>query len=205
MHFIYLLGVFFLHLLVPGPSTIQIVRGSVSGGKRHGARVALGLVGSDLLYATIAMIGVGNAIRSLGLTRGVAVAGGLIIALLGVRMAYHSRPVSGYHGWGEQAEQAVVRPFFTGLSTGLANPQAIVFFVSLAMAVASYWRSMAAVPLALLAIGVVSLATRLSVATIFSLPAIRAGYLRHRHELELVFAACLALFGAGMLVDNLLR
>lgn len=113
--------------VTPGPSLAVVVRGTVRGGRSRGVATALGHGLGVGLYALGAVAGFSAVVVSVpGLSRGLAVAGAVFLAYLGVRSLQaagqgggHADPGGDGGGFGE------------GFLTAFLNPKIAVFFLAL--------------------------------------------------------------------------
>jgi threonine/homoserine/homoserine lactone efflux protein len=112
--------------LLPGPAVMLVCSHALRGGFRSGARGALGVIAGNLVYFTLAGLGLGALlVASSALFEAVKLAGAAYLAWLGVRMLVtREQP----HAERTHAGQ---RSFAQGFLTQLGNPKALVFFTAL--------------------------------------------------------------------------
>lgn len=120
-----LFGVWAIAVISPGPDLVVVLDRALVG-RRHGVATALGVVSGISVWLVAAFAGLATLVRAYpGLMTGLQVAGGLLLATLGVL---------GLRGW--RRSRAAARPagplprgdVALGLATNLANPKAMVFF-----------------------------------------------------------------------------
>ncbi len=130
-------GAAFVVAMVPGPSTVMIVRQSVGSGRRAGLVTMLGNEAGVLLWGLAAAFGLSALlVASRVAYDGLRIAGAVVLVWFGARALWAARRARGVAGDpGEDAPEVVVpgsrwRMFRLGLVTNLANPKAGVFAVS---------------------------------------------------------------------------
>lgn len=129
-------GAAVLIAMVPGPSTVVIMRQSMRSGRRAGLATVLGNEAGVLAWGVAAAVGVSALLAASRLAyEGLRVAGAVVLVWFGVRALWHAR--RGVAAVGEYAEPGVSGPgvsgwrcFRLGLVTNFANPKAGVFAVS---------------------------------------------------------------------------
>ncbi|GGQ14597.1 threonine/homoserine/homoserine lactone efflux protein [Actinomadura coerulea] len=134
-------GAAVLIALVPGPSTVVIMRQSMRSGRRAGLAAVLGNETGVLLWGVAAAVGLSALLAASRLAyEGLRVAGAVVLVWFGVRALWRARrggpgsagagegldvegdgPGAGGTGW---------RSYRLGLVTNFANPKAGVFAVS---------------------------------------------------------------------------
>lgn len=130
------LGATVLIAMAPGPSTVVILRQSVSAGRRAGAAAVLGNETGVLLWGLAAAFGLSALLVASQLAYdAIRVIGGGVLVYMGMRALWQVR--RGRRGAGEPpltAEAAdggpLWRSYRVGLLTNFANPKAGVFAVS---------------------------------------------------------------------------
>jgi threonine/homoserine/homoserine lactone efflux protein len=130
------IGATALIAMAPGPSTVVILRRSVSAGRRAGAATVLGNETGVLLWGLAAAFGLSALLAASQLAYdAIRVAGGGVLVYMGVRALWQVR--RGHRGEGPQPVPAgpgeagpLWRSYRVGLLTNFANPKAGVFAVS---------------------------------------------------------------------------
>ncbi|WP_030177366.1 LysE family translocator [Spirillospora albida] len=127
-------GAAVLIALVPGPSTVVIVRESVRSGRRAGLAAVLGNEVGVLLWGVAAAVGLSALLAASQVAYDVLrVVGAGVLVWFGVRALWEARRGGGGGDEGPGAGGGAVsgwRCFRVGLVTNAANPKAGVFAVS---------------------------------------------------------------------------
>ncbi|MGP3974580.1 LysE family translocator [Streptomyces sp. 8N114] len=125
-------GAAFLIAMVPGPSTVVILRRAVVNGRRTGMAAVLGNECGVLLWGLAAACGLSVLLLASQVAYDVIrITGAAVLVWMGARALWQARRVAGPVG--ESAETAPVsyrRAFWQGLVTNFANPKAGLFAVS---------------------------------------------------------------------------
>ncbi|MBO8191494.1 LysE family translocator [Streptomyces oryzae] len=125
-------GAAFLIAMVPGPSTVVILRRAVVDGRRTGMAAVLGNECGVLLWGLAAAFGLSVLLLASQFAYDVIrITGAAVLVWMGARALWRARRVAGQAG--EPAQTAPVsnrRAFWQGLVTNAANPKAGVFAVS---------------------------------------------------------------------------
>jgi threonine efflux protein len=118
-------------LLSPGPDFFFVSQTAVSRSRRQALFGVLGITLGITLWSALALLGLQLVLHRLAwLQQLVAVAGGLYLAWMGVRMlrgAFVSAPAAHGRAMAPRGELATMR---AGLLTNLANPKVVVYFGS---------------------------------------------------------------------------
>jgi threonine/homoserine/homoserine lactone efflux protein len=126
-------GAAFLVAMVPGPSTVMIVRHAVTGGRRAGAVTMLGNESGVLLWGLAAAFGLSALLVASRLAYdGLRITGAVVLVWFGARALWSARRAVPLAAAGDEAAPVpgTRRMFRAGLVTNLANPKAGVFAVS---------------------------------------------------------------------------
>jgi threonine/homoserine/homoserine lactone efflux protein len=116
--------------LVPGPSMLFVLSQSIWRGTRSGWAALAGLQLGYVLWWLLAGLGLGTLAAAFPLAfQGLAVAGSLYLAWLGVQALQHARrtPEEG----GAPARQPTQHPFRDGIVVAMSNPKSLVYIVAL--------------------------------------------------------------------------
>jgi threonine/homoserine/homoserine lactone efflux protein len=135
-------GAAVLIAMVPGPSTVVIMRESMRSGRRAGLATVLGNEAGVLAWGVAAAVGLSALLAASRLAyEGLRVAGAVVLVWFGVRALWQARRGGAAAGGAEVVEVAEGdagrgrgvsgwRCFRLGLVTNFANPKAGVFAVS---------------------------------------------------------------------------
>lgn len=187
----------FLALLVPGVDFFLIARTALASGWRRASGVCVGIAAANGLIIAAAFTGLALVTQPAVLLA-LKVAGGLFLTYVGVaflrargHLALEGQPDAAASGW--------LRNVGLGLASGLLNPKNIVFYVSLAAALAG------APPWALVGYGVWMVTVvglwDVFVARVLGSPRALERFARVLPLLTRVAGGFLVLFGGVMLVE----
>jgi threonine efflux protein len=194
-----------IHLIAlasPGPDFFFVSQTAVSRTRRQALYGVVGITLGVVVWSALALLGLQILLHKLAwLSRLIAVAGGLYLAWMGVKMlrgAWKAPAGGGAHAAVvERSDFATLR---TGLLTNLANPKAVVYFGSVFSAfvgdgvgAAARWGLW----------GMIIAETFLwfaLVAAFFALPAMRRGYLRLARWIDGFAGAVFVLFGLHLIL-----
>lgn len=185
-----------LALISPGPDFVFVSQTSVS---RSRAQAMCGVAGISLgiaVWAALALLGLHLVLaRMAWLQRLLMLVGGLYLIWLGLQLL-----LSGWRGVQAPAatvavEHGLLRSLRTGLLTNLANPKAMVYFASVFSAFVGEGATRATRWELWLLVVAESLAWFSVVAALFSLPAVRRGYLRAARWIDGGAGLAFMLFG----------
>ncbi|RNG18199.1 LysE family translocator [Streptomyces botrytidirepellens] len=130
--FVAFVGAAFLIAMVPGPSTVVILRRAVVNGRRTGMAAVLGNECGVLLWGLAAAFGLSALLLASQVAYDVIrVAGAAVLVWMGARALWQARR-AGRPDEGPAVTAAVPlrRAYWQGLVTNVANPKAGVFAVS---------------------------------------------------------------------------
>lgn len=204
--FISVACLFTLNVLTPGASFVLTLRNALAHGRRAGYGVALGLAFADILLAVFAVAGLaavlktnGSAILVLGYIGGVWIAAtGLKLFQRARRTDFEIVACDGLHELGLWAGMRL------GVSAGLSNPQAIIFFASVFVAGIVGEPSVAQAVGIILTVAVSSIVVRCGIVRLVMLPVVREAYLSRRRKIETISGVALFSFGMKLAVKSLL-
>jgi len=124
-------GLFALTFLVPGANLLVVVQSSLSGGRAAGIAAGIGVAAGDGIYAGLGLFGMSALITEGGtLFHGIKILGGLYLIWFGIRL-FGSRTPLALSGKSMSTAGTLFGYFTRGLVTDLANPQTVLFFVSI--------------------------------------------------------------------------
>ena len=188
--------------LVPGPSSVTVMRASLSGGVRPGLATAIGVASSNAIYAAAAAFGLVALIEASGAAFIVIkVVGGLYLLHLGLRMAM-SRGQSALPA--DQIEETPFhRALLRGMLTDLSNPKTIMAFMGI-FAIAFPAHPTLTISVASVAIiGGISLTWHSLLAYLFARPRLRQAYHRAGRWIDRVAGGIISAFGAALAASSL--
>src|SRR5690242_3996481 len=189
-------------LLSPGPDFFFVSQTAVSRSRKQALFGVLGITLGITLWSALALLGLQLVLHRLAwLQRLVAMAGGLYLAWMGLRMlrgAFSHAPVPpGQPAAPPGGERAALR---AGLLTNLANPKAMVYFGSVFSAFLGDQVG-ASMRWALWALIVTETFVWFAlVAAFFALPGMRRGYLRLARWIDGLAGAVFIAFGLHLIL-----
>jgi threonine efflux protein len=203
--FITIAIVHLIALFSPGPDFFFVSQTAVSRSRRQALYGVMGITLGVVVWSTLALLGLQLLLqRLLWLERLIAVAGGLYLAWMGVKML---RSAWRTPAAGETAPQAVLQQgdmatLRAGLFTNLANPKAVIYFGSVFSAfigdnvtAGARWGLWTLVM-------VETFVWFALVAAVFALPSMRRGYLRLSRWIDGVAGAVFVLFGLHLIFSR---
>lgn len=189
-------------LASPGPDFFFVSQTAVSRSRRQAMFGVAGIALGALVWAALALLGLQIVLHQMAwLSRLIAVAGGLYLAWMGVKMLRGAwKTPAGGAAQVVTVERSDFAALRAGLLTNLANPKALVYFGSVFSAfvgdgvgAAARWGLW----------GLIIAETFLwfsLVAAFFALPAMRRGYLRLTRWIDGVAGAVFVLFGLHLIL-----
>lgn len=189
-------------LLSPGPDFFFVSQTAVSRSRRQALFGVLGITLGITWWSALALLGLQLVLHRLAwLQQVIAIAGGLYLAWMGLRMlrgAFTQASVT--HGGAAAMPGGELATLRAGLLTNLANPKVVVYFGSVFSAflgegvdVATRWGLWALI-----------VAETFSwfalVAAFFALPAMRRGYLRLARWIDGLAGAVFVAFGLHLIL-----
>lgn len=193
---------FFAAVLVPGPSSVSVMRTSLSNGARAGVATAIGVAGSNSFYAACAAFGLVALLEASGAAFTVVkVAGGLYLLHLGLRMLMNRKRVTLQAG--DIQEMPFARALLRGMLIDLSNPKTIMAFLGI-FAIA--FPAHPSISLSLLSVGIIgaiSLSWHCLLAHLFARPTLRQAYSRAGHWIDRGAGALIGSFGIALAASSL--
>lgn len=187
--------------VTPGPNFVLIAQTAAAGSRRAAVAIASGVVAAGALLASVAVFGLGTVLAEnawLGTT--LRLLCGLYLAWLGIQLWRRAdRPAAGTRAVDDGGWWVAFR---RGVFSNVTNPKAAAFFGSVLTATLSPDEP-AAIRLA--AIGVIvagSAVWHLSVALLFSSPAVQRRYDRAKPLLNRLIGALLVALGAFLSIPT---
>lgn len=204
--FISVACLFAFNVLTPGASFVLTVRNALAHGRRAGYGVALGLATADILLAVLAVAGLAAVLKTNGSALLVlGYVGGVWIAATGLKMFQRAHrtdfEIVACEDLPELAQWSGVR---LGMSAGLSNPQAIIFFASVFVADMVGEPSLAQAVGIVLTVAASSIVVRCGIVRLVTLPVVREAYLAKRRKIETISGVALFSFGMKLAVKALL-
>lgn len=193
---------FLAAVLVPGPSSVSVMRTSLSNGSRAGIATAIGVVCGNIFYAACAAFGLVALLQASGAAFAVVkIAGGLYLLHLGIRMAMNRKRPNLQAG--EAQKVPVIRAFLRGLLIDVSNPKTIMAFLGIFAIAFPAQPSMALSLLSVAVIGAISLSWHCFLAHLFARPALRQAYGRAGRWIDRVAGAVISSFGLALAASSL--
>ena len=195
--FLTIAAIHLIALASPGPDFFFVSQTAVSRTRRQALFGVIGITLGVVVWSALALLGLQLLLHKLAwLSRLIAVAGGVYLAWMGVKMLRGAwNAPSGGDTHATVVERSDLATLRTGLLTNLANPKAVVYFGSVFSAFVGDGVSAAA------RWGLWGMIIALTflwfsmVAAFFALPAMRRGYLRLSRWIDGLAGAVFVLFG----------
>ncbi|MGN2254505.1 threonine export protein RhtC [Frateuria sp. GZRe12] len=189
-------------LLSPGPDFFFVSQTAVSRSRKQALFGVLGITLGITLWSALALLGLQLLLHRLAwLQQAIAIAGGLYLAWMGLRMlrgAFTHASVT--HGGAIATPGSELATLRAGLLTNLANPKVVVYFGSVFSAflgegvdAATRWGLWALIVAE-------TFAWFTLVAAFFALPAMRRGYLRLARWIDGFAGAVFVAFGLHLIL-----
>jgi threonine efflux protein len=186
-------------LLSPGPNFIVLSAATVVESRRHAVVTAIGITSASILYATLAVTGIGAlAVHSPGTQFVLRLAGGAYLLYKGLMMARRTRPIA-FRAHLDERRQSLPRAYCNGLLTNLTNPQALVFFSSIFATLLSPDLQPWAKPAGVALVAAASISANLATVMLFSYPGVQQRYLRAKTWIDRGTGVLLGGFGIRLL------
>jgi threonine efflux protein len=195
-------GVMLLGCASPGPDFLAITSRALVK-RQTGVFVALGIVTSHLVWATLAVFGLGLILAKIAwLYDIIRIVGALYLLYLGVKiLAGLGKPAA----MGDAANQPIYSRIFayrSGLLVGLTNPKGAAFFGSLFVTVlpahAPTWVHAATLGI----VAVVSTSWSCGIAILFSTNRVQSGYRRLHKPIQALMGSILIGLSAKLMLDR---
>lgn len=204
------LTIAFVHLIAlisPGPDFFFVSQTAVSRSRRQALFGVAGIALGAMVWSALALLGLQLLLHRLAwLGRLMAVAGGLYLAWMGVKMLRGAwRAPAGGPSMTPQVERSDFATLRAGLLTNLANPKAVVYFGSVFFALIGDGASAATRWGLWTLVAAETFLWFTVVAAFFALPAMRRGYLRLSRWIDGVAGAVFVLFGLHLIINRQAR
>jgi RhtB (resistance to homoserine/threonine) family protein len=193
---------FLAAVLVPGPSSLTVMRTSLSSGARSGIATAIGVATGNSLYAAAAAFGLVAIIEASGTAFAILkIVGGLYLLHLGLRMLISRKRVA------VQADSVVEMPIHRALLRGvlidLSNPKTVMAFLGIFAIAFPAHPSLSLSVLSVAIIGGISLTWHCLLGYLFARPSLRHAYHRAGHWIDRIAGAVIGSFGAAIAASSL--
>jgi threonine efflux protein len=190
-------------LVSPGPDFFFVSQTAVSRSRRQALFGVIGITLGVVVWSALALLGLQLLLHRLAwLGRLMAVAGGLYLAWMGVKMLRGAwrMPAGGAAVPAAQVQQSDLATLRAGLLTNLANPKAVVYFGSVFSAFLGDGISAAARWGIWTLVVVETFLWFSTVAAFFALPSMRRVYLRLSRWIDGFAGAVFVLFGLHLVL-----
>lgn len=187
----------FAALVVPGPSSITVMRASLTAGARCGMATAAGVALGNSLYATAAAFGLAMVIREAApLLMAIKLLGGTYLIYLGLRLILSKKHAE--LPTGNQDTMRFGRAFRRGVLTDLSNPKTMMAFLGI-FAIAFPANPTHELSLTVVAvIACLSLSWHCLLAYLFARPALRRAYQNLSRWIDRLAGGIISAFGAAI-------
>lgn len=199
--FLALASVFLLGVISPGPDFVAVTSHALVS-RRAGLQVALGIAAAIMIWAALAMFGLGLVLaRIVWAHLAVRIAGAMYLVYLGgkillsVRRAQPPLIVDGAEARGRDAWRS-------GFVVGITNPKTAAFFASLFVSVLPMQAPIWVQAVSLAIIGSTAMAWFGLVALMFSTGRVRTAYANIRRPIDALLGAALIALGARIAVSQ---
>jgi threonine efflux protein len=194
------LSLFAVNVLTPGASFVLTISNAMAHGRRFGCGLALGLASADTLFALATVLGLATLMPSNSLLlKVITLCGGLWFVHGGLRLILRGT----VHRLPREADQSpgslpVSFAYRLGLTAGLFNPQALIFFSTIFVTVVSVGAD--SVPLTGVVVGVaaISAVLRCGIVYVFTQRLVQAVFTKHRRKVEACSGTAMTVFGAKL-------
>ncbi len=187
-------------LLIPGFNFILIGQLAAGGSRQQAMAAVAGMVSATLIWATLALAGVGVIFSAHPLIRQVVqVSGGLYL----LQLAYKLWRSGAAPAVAEQASMSKALAFRTGFITSALNPKIALFYGSVFATALPAQPSVSMVSAALLLVLANSLLWHSSLAWLLSMPRVQQLYLLRYQRLTKFSAVLVGIYGVKLLLSVL--
>ena len=198
-----LAGIWFLVVTIPGPNFLVVTRFSMSGSRKSGLVIALGVSTGAGVWATASLIGLSVLFnRATWLYDTIRFMGGLYLLWIGLKTIWSAFSSSSTSFGVGHLTQSTFSAFRRGLLTSFSNPKTAAFFGSLFLATfppqAPTWAYFTTVGM----IVCISLFWYGSVACFFSFPQVQHLYRRTKPTLDLITGSLLSFLGLRLALSK---
>jgi threonine efflux protein len=202
-------AVFAVHvaaMITPGPNVLVVTRTAATTARRLALLTALGVTAGAVIWSVGAAVGLQAIFENVPIApRLVQLAGGAYIVWIGIRLWLSTFRSNADSRVKEAAPNTATSAFRLGLLTNLSNPKSLVFYGSV------FATLLGPNPSTTLRIAAVSLLIadafvwHMGLATVFSTPPVRSGYLLIQTAVDRIAGAILLVIGSSLIATDLLR
>lgn len=194
------LSLFAVNVLTPGASFVLTVSNAMAHGRRFGRGIALGLATADTLFALATVLGLATIMSSHSLLlKVITLCGGLWFMHGGLRLVLrgtaHRLPQEA--GRSEES-RSVPFAYRLGLTAGLFNPQALIFFSTIFVTVVSVGADSSQLVGLVAGVAAISAVVRCGIVFIFTQRLVQSVFTKHRRKVEACSGTAMAVFGAKL-------
>ncbi|ESX61604.1 LysE family transporter [Mesorhizobium sp. M1060] len=197
--FLTLASVFLLGAMSPGPDFVAVTSHALIS-RRAGFHVALGIAAAIMVWAALAMFGLGLVLTQIAWAHlAVRIAGAVYLGYLGSKIllsAWQAQPPLAVSG----AETTA--PWRSGFVVGITNPKTAAFFASLFISVLPMQAPIWVQAVSLAIIGLVAMAWFGLVALMFSTRRVRSVYGSVRRPIDALLGVALIALSARIAVTH---
>jgi threonine/homoserine/homoserine lactone efflux protein len=195
--FFAMLGLFAVNVMTPGASFVLTVTNAMTHGRRSGLFIALGLSSADTVFAAMATAGLAALVsQNVLLVKAISLLGGMWFVYGGVRLMLKQKAAQlPQEALQTKGNLSVSLAYRLGLTAGIVNAQAIVFFSTMFIAALSARPSLREAITLVVGVAGVSAITRCSIVAVFTTKAVMHLYTAQRRKVETVSGGMLAIFG----------
>jgi RhtB (resistance to homoserine/threonine) family protein len=195
-------GVMFLACVSPGPDLLAVSSHAMSA-RRSGLGVAYGVASSHMIWAALAVFGLGVIVSDLAwLYQTIRLVGAAYLIFLGAKMLI-GLPKPNQE---KRPEHAQAQPFTSsyrkGFLVGMTNPKAAAFFGSLFVTILPLHAPVWVHAATLATVSLVSVCWFSTVALLFSTDRVQRGYARMRRPIDAFLGTVLVALGATLAFDR---
>jgi threonine efflux protein len=195
-------GVMFLACVSPGPDLVAVTSHALAR-RRSGLGAAAGIASSHLIWAALAVFGLGMVVSEMAWLYGaIRLIGAVYLLYLGGKILLGLRKDGGASPVSRAPARSVGESYRKGLLVGLTNPKGAAFFgslfVTLLPAHAPTWVHCTT----LLIVAGVSACWFCGIAVLFSTGRVRQGYARLRKPIDALMGVALVSLGAKLALDR---
>jgi len=197
-----LASVMLLACISPGPDFIAVTSQSLSD-RKAGIGAAIGVTVACLIWATLAIFGLGMILSRLSwLYEVIRYLGAAYLIYLGIRMLIGLRLSATELAISAAPVRTMPRALRRGFLVGMTNPKSAAFFGSLFVTVLPIHAPLWVHGVTLAIVGIVACGWFCTLALLFSMRRIRNIYLKLRRPFDAVMGGLLVAIGARLAIDN---
>jgi len=198
--FFVMLGLFAVNVMTPGASFVLTVTNAMTHGRRSGLLIALGLSSADTVFAAMAAAGLAALVaQNILVVKAISLLGGMWFIYGGVRLILKQKATQlPQEALKTAGDLSVSLAYRLGLTAGMVNAQAIIFFSTAFLAALSARPSVREALTLVIGVAGVSAITRCSIVAVFTTKTVMHLYTAQRRKVETVSGGMLAIFGVKL-------